>query len=95
MSIGEALRKQGIDEHVIASNYVHVVGDLTGNRPKAGTVQKLLVDVLKECSRQVEAARESERAARGDAPVIVQLVHDVPRPDRSARVQLEGSKEAS
>ncbi|HKV06345.1 MAG TPA: hypothetical protein VJO53_14715 [Candidatus Acidoferrales bacterium] len=84
MSIGEALREKGIDEHAIAGNYAHVVKTLTGKQPKAGGVQKLLVDVLKECSRQIESARESERAPSTDAPVIVQLVHTVARPERSA-----------
>ncbi|MGD1210704.1 MAG: hypothetical protein ABR973_05025 [Candidatus Acidiferrales bacterium] len=82
--MGEALRRQGLDEHAVAGNWVHVVNRLTGNEPGDGGVEKLLVDVLKECSRQLdaEAAQASERSA--DAPVIVQLVHKVDRPMRPA-----------
>ena len=82
MSIGDALRRKGIDEHTIARNYKHVMVKLKANDPEAGTVQKLFVDVLKECSRQLEASDESARAPSRDAPVIVHLVHNVPRPER-------------
>ncbi len=90
MRIGEALRTHGFDEDTVAGKYVEVLGKLSGPNPKAGGVQKLLVDVLKECSRQLESAteaqqeaeKEGERAASPDAPVIVHLVHTVPRPDR-------------
>lgn len=43
--------------------------------------KKLLVDVLKECSRQLD---NSAGHRAGDAPVIVQLVHTVSRPPRPA-----------
>ncbi len=92
--IGEALRKHGLDEHVVAGKFVHVVKKLTGKDAKASGVDKLLVDVLKECSRQIEASndaaqkaakeKEAARAPSPDAPVIVQLVHSVERPDRPA-----------
>jgi hypothetical protein len=81
--IGEALRQMGLDEFAIASTYVHVVGKLTAEESDAGGVHKLLVDVLKECSRQIEASQPPARA-NADAPVIVQLVHAVSRPARAA-----------
>jgi len=81
MSIGQALRTHGLDEHKIADTYVHVVGKLTGGEETAGAVEKLLVDVLKECSKQIEMAQESQRGPAG--PTIVQLVHNVPRPERT------------
>ena len=99
MRIGEALRKHGLDEHVVAGKFVHVVKKLTGKEAKASGVDKLLVDVLKECSRQIEASndaaqkaakeKEAARAPSPDAPVIVQLVHSVERPDRPGA---EGSR---
>jgi len=82
MSIGQALREEGIDEHEIAGNYKHVMVSLKGNAPEAATVQKLFVDVLKECSRQLEASDEAARTPSRDVPVIVHLVHNVPRPER-------------
>ena len=55
---------------------------------------KLRFDLLKECSRQIEAShdaqqkaakeKEAARAPSPDAPVIVQLVHSVERPERAA-----------
>ncbi len=82
VSIGEALRQHGVDEHVVAENYVHVLGKLTAENPDSGGVQKLLVDLLKEFSRQIEASQPPARAS-ADAPVIVQLVHSIARPTRA------------
>lgn len=84
IAIGEALRERGLDEYTIADTYVHVVAKLTAGGSDSGGVQKLLVDVLKECSRQIEASRPPMRSANPDAPVIVQLVHTVTRPVRAA-----------
>lgn len=88
MSIGRALRAHGLDEHTIADTYVHVVAKLTNGTTRAGAVEKLLVDVLKECSKRIDdelaAQRASAEAAAADAPVYVQLLHAVPRPDRTA-----------
>jgi hypothetical protein len=80
--IGEALRQSGLDEYAIAKTYVHVMGQLTTKNPDGGAVQKLLVDVLKECSRQIEASQPPARA-NADAPVIVHLLHTVSRPVRA------------
>src|ERR1700677_1824333 len=82
ISIGEALRQVGLDEYAIANTYLHVVGKLTAEESDTGGAQKLLVDVLKECSRQIEASQPPARA-NADAPVIVQLVHAVSRPARA------------
>ncbi len=81
VSIGAALRQAGFDEHAIARQWVRVVSKLTKtDAADRNGVQKLLVDVLKECSRQVDSANQPYRS--GDAPVIVQLVHTVSRPPR-------------
>ena len=83
IAIGEALRERGLDEYTIADIYVRVVGKLAAGGSDSGGVQKLLVDVLKECSRQIEASQPPMRSANPDAPVIVQLVHTVTRPVRA------------
>ncbi|HEX4002299.1 MAG TPA: hypothetical protein VHX36_06595 [Candidatus Acidoferrales bacterium] len=75
--IGEALRKQGLDEHTIAGTYAQVLDNLKGTK-KAGSNEKLLVEILKECSRQIEAAQPV-----GEKSVQVQLVHNVERPART------------
>ena len=58
---------------------------------KVTAADKLLFDLQKECTRQLEAtaeaeqkaAQQAERSASPDAPVIVHLVHNIPRPDRA------------
>jgi hypothetical protein len=84
MGMGEALRRQGLDEHELAGNWVHVVETLKGVRSKSGGIEKLLVDVLKECTRQLEAESQRRADSSGSAPVIVQLIHKVERPPRPA-----------
>jgi hypothetical protein len=89
--MGEALRREGLDEHVVAGKWVHVVEKLTRPKAGAGGVEKILVDVLKECSRQLEAETEHSLDA-GGSPVIVQLVHKVERPARAQPEQPESGK---
>jgi hypothetical protein len=91
IAIGDALRERGLDEHTIADTYVHVIAKLTSSESDGGGVQKLLVDVLKECSRQIETSQPPMRSANPDAPVIVQLVHTVARPARAALPPAPGS----
>jgi hypothetical protein len=90
--MGEALRRQGLDEHVVAGRWVHVVEKLTGDKPGAGGVEKILVDVLKECTRQLDSDAEASERSRAEAPVIVQLLHKVHRPERAAPEQPEIGK---
>jgi len=86
--IGQALRRQGFDEHVAAAEYVALVQYLAQENAKVTPALKIRLDVLKECMRHLENAQKTERAAAeaaaADAPVYVQLVHAVPRPDRTA-----------
>ena len=63
---------------MLARKYVGVVKKLEKKTSESDSVEKLLVDVLKECSRHLA----SDADANADAPVIVQLVHNVPRPER-------------
>jgi hypothetical protein len=86
--MGEALRKQGLDEHTIAGTYAEVVGNLKSAK-KAGSNEKLLVEILKECTRQIEATQPV-----GDgAAVQVQLVHNVERPARKTTAEAEPDDE--
>src|SRR5581483_9046309 len=53
--LGEALRTAGLDEQTVAETYVSVVERLRDKTEiKAASAQKLLVDILKECSRILE-----------------------------------------
>jgi hypothetical protein len=77
------MRRSGLDEYKVARTFAGVVDKLSdGKNPKdTGGVQKLLVDVLKECSRHLDPP-QSERAAPA-APVQITMVHNVPRPFRT------------
>ena len=81
--IGDAMRRSGLDEYKVARTFAGVLDKLSdGKKPKdTGGVQKLLVDVLKECSRHLDPP-QSERAAPA-APVHITMVHNVPRPVRT------------
>jgi hypothetical protein len=89
MPIGEALRKHGLDEHTIAGTYVQVVDNLKKDGKKAGSGDKLLVDILKECSKHIEASQPVAEGA-----IQVQLVHNVERPARAGPPEAppEGAK---
>jgi hypothetical protein len=76
------MRKYGLDEHTIAETYAGVVQTLR-NKNEGEGIEKLLVDVLKECTRVLEPpVRAADRPGSGDAVVHVQLIHNVPRPER-------------
>jgi hypothetical protein len=75
----------GLDEHAIAENFANVVGKLKHKTDQSGSVEKLLVDVLKDCARHLDASAPAPRSASGDVPVIVHLVHTVSRPARVTR----------
>ena len=84
--IGEAMRRSGLDEYKVARTFAVVVDKLSGKNPKdSGGVHKLLVDVLKECSRHLDPPH-SERDAPA-APSRIMLIHHVPRPDRTPKPQ--------
>src|SRR5262249_45162863 len=94
VSMDVALRGAKLDEHSYAKNLKRLVRAAR----KAGE-EKLWLDVTKEWGRQLERARPAERASAGEGAVFVQLIHNVPRPDRTLdrtldRI-LEGTSESA
>lgn len=90
LPIGEALRKHGLDEHTVAERYANVVFRLDKDPTDVASGDKLLVDILKECTKHMEASQPS-----GERSVQVQLVHNVERPVRTAAQEApapEGAK---
>lgn len=78
------MRNRGLDEYKVAEIFATVVEKLSGKKRGAGGgSEKLLVDVLKECSRHLDTPRTTERQA-SDAPTPITLVHCVARPVRPA-----------
>lgn len=81
--LAEALRKQGIDEHKLAEIYADVMDKLKDKSEDRG-VEKLLLDVLKECSRILEEESHPTKSEARIASIPI-VVHNVPRPERGPR----------
>ncbi|HEV2298328.1 MAG TPA: hypothetical protein VGR72_07410 [Candidatus Acidoferrales bacterium] len=80
MKLPDAMRAAGLDEQSLAQCFAKHIKQLQSKRPPR-LPRKLLLDYLKECVRILYAP-----ARRGDAPeqpAKIELVHFVPRPDRS------------
>jgi hypothetical protein len=77
------MRRSGLDEYKVARTFARVVDKLSDGKTAkdTGGVQKLLVDVLKECSRHLDPP-QSERAAPA-VPAHITMLHLVPRPVRT------------
>jgi hypothetical protein len=78
VSIGEALRKRGLDEYSFAERF-----ETAG--AEEGGVKKTDLDYLKEWSRYLEPAGPGERE-ENEGPVPVILMHNVDRPVRDQKV---------
>jgi len=78
MSVDEALRKEGMGEREYAASLGRFVAKVEGKDKQL----KLMLDGIKEWGRHFQAKRASDSSDSHDAPVIVQLVHNVPRPER-------------
>jgi hypothetical protein len=88
VNLAEATREKGLDRDVLVETLMEV---LTRRRQDKSTGaagianDKLLLEVVRECARMVEAARtadaEAGEAARSVGSVL-RLMHNIPRPDR-------------
>lgn len=80
MSLRQAMRTQGLDEHKVARVFNRQVNRLQRRaKPKKGlpaAQEKLLLEVLKECAKIMEPAR----ANATQEPSAFQFVHEIPRP---------------
>jgi hypothetical protein len=82
LRVAEAIRKEGLDEGTLARTYKGELRRLISSDAKAG--DKLLVDLLKEIGRFLEPSGSiSATGSIADPPVVVQLMHDIPRPSRT------------
>jgi hypothetical protein len=88
MQMGEALRREGLDERTVAERYANVVSRLEKDPGDIASGDKLLVEILKECSRQMEATPPA-----GEGSIQVQLVHNVERPARKLAAEAEPNDE--
>lgn len=79
VGLAEALRSEEIDEYRIAEAYADLIHDLE-NRPD-DRVEKLLIEVLKECSRLLEKESQHTKSEAQIASIPI-VIHNVPRPQR-------------
>lgn len=75
----DALRAEGVNESVIAQTY----RDLLERTSAEGSTQyaKLLLETARDCVEILDPADQSDEIP---ANAIVQLIHNVPRPERDA-----------
>ena len=86
MSLRQAMRAQGLDEHKISKTLKRQVNRLQRLVPKKtlnAAKEKLLLEVLKECVKIMEPVSRANAAQDSTA---FQLVHDIPRPPRDSAV---------
>jgi hypothetical protein len=82
LRVAEATREEGLDEGTLARTYKRELRRLISSDAKAG--DKLLVDLLKEIGRFLEPSGSISAAGSiAGPPVVVQLMHDIPRPSRT------------
>ncbi len=74
-----AMRKAGLDEWKIAWLLNYKIDCFAESETSSGN--KLLLDYLKEASRHLDPV--SARATAGQGSSEIEIVHDVPRPNRS------------
>jgi hypothetical protein len=79
----EALREEGLDEHKVAEILAGVVNRVEKQTVTARVDDKLLMDLVKVVSPHLDSARRTAPAsAESDAPVTINLIHNVQRPVR-------------
>jgi hypothetical protein len=79
VKLGDAMRSCGLDETKLADKFDSLVDRLS---KKTSRSDKLLLEVLKECCKLLEAY-PAQRGASAE-PVPVQFIANVPRPERQA-----------
>lgn len=85
--MSEALRLMGVNEIVLAEHYAETLSKLSGKAEDRDGVARLFIDFLKECTRHLDSPRALSAAPGGAAAasetrVIVNLIHEVDRPNR-------------
>ena len=82
MDFAEALREKGLDEFKLAGICKRVMDKAKRNCEEVSEL-KFLMDCVEKVARVLESKRASDRGGdRGGAQVLVQLVHQVARPER-------------
>jgi hypothetical protein len=87
MRIADALRREGLDEREVAKRLAVVLDRQTAAQTTDETNDKLAVETLMNCFRYLDDAPRP--GGSGGAPVVVKLSHDVPRPQRTGKIQDE------
>jgi hypothetical protein len=92
--ISDALRREGLDEREVAKKLKSVIERQIPEDPDEEANDKLLADMLMNCFRYLDETPRPGGAAgapgSGSAPA--KLIHDIPRPQRAAKIKQEEQK---
>ena len=75
--MSEALRIEGVDESAVAKTYRALLQRQESNTTTQDA--KLLLETARDCAELLDPPRGSDEIP---ANAVVQLIHNVPRPDR-------------
>lgn len=90
LRMSDAMRIEGMDERAVAKTYK----SLLERKSAQDTTQdaKLLLEIARDCVEILEPAHESDEIP---ANAIVQLIHNVPRPERDVTPEDRDSSSAT
>jgi hypothetical protein len=81
----EAMREVGLDEPALAEILMEIHARRRVSNPADAAKianDKFLLEFVKDCARMLEAPKSAGDDAAGEAPTVLRLLHNVPRPDR-------------
>jgi hypothetical protein len=79
LKMSDALRIEGVDETAVAKTYRALLGRTDSDASTQDA--KLLLETARDCAELLDPPRGSDEIP---ANAVVQLIHNVPRPDREA-----------
>ncbi|MFY9802503.1 MAG: hypothetical protein WA211_21195 [Candidatus Acidiferrales bacterium] len=81
----EAMREVGLDEPALAEILMEIHARRRVSNPADAAKianDKFLLEFVKDCARMLEAPKSAGDATGGEAPTVLRLLHNVPRPNR-------------
>jgi hypothetical protein len=79
LKMSEAMRAEGVDEATVAQTYKSLLERASAKSTTADA--KLLLDTVRDCAKILEPPSEAEGLPEN---AVIQLVHNVARPDLEA-----------
>jgi hypothetical protein len=85
VKLPEAMREIGVDEPALAETLAQLLWKRRNDKSEATAGianDKLVMDLVKECARMLEVLKSVGNDSASDAPAILRLTHNIPRPVR-------------